>query len=104
MLNSQFSSEGARIAMCGAMLEKVAPSDENWELGNWSDWPHVPDNMRGGIDPFCRFSAPRNRRRFESCHFLIQADSSRDDTHRDGGARSFAQTHVQIENRSSTEV
>ena len=47
MLNSQFSSEGVRIAMYGAMLEKVAPSDENWELGNWSDCRHVPDNMRG---------------------------------------------------------
>src|SRR5206468_3761791 len=32
-------------------------------------------------------SAPRNRRRFESCHLLIEADSSRDDTHSDSGAR-----------------
>ena len=43
----RISSEGVRIAMYGAMLEKVAPSDENWELGNWSDCRHVPDNMRG---------------------------------------------------------
>src|SRR5437016_8813887 len=28
MLNSQFSSEGARIAICGAMREKVALSDQ----------------------------------------------------------------------------
>jgi len=28
----RISSEGVRIAMYGAMLEKVAPSDENWEL------------------------------------------------------------------------
>ncbi len=49
-------------------------------------------------------SAPRNRRRFESCHLLIEADSSRDDTHSDSGARSLAKTHVQIENRTSTEV
>src|SRR5439155_20250352 len=51
-----------------------------------------------------RFSAPRNRRGFESCHFLIEANSGRDDIHSDSGARSLAQTHVQIENRPSTEV
>ena len=28
ILNSQFSSEGARIAICGAMREKVALSDQ----------------------------------------------------------------------------
>src|SRR5262249_15924148 len=28
MLNSQFSSEGTRIAICGAMLEKIALSDQ----------------------------------------------------------------------------